>query len=191
VSKPLQAVRGMKDVLPKETPIWQWLENILSSLSNRYGYEEIRFPIVEQADLFARTIGMATDIVAKEMYLFEDRNGDKLALRPEGTASCVRAGIENGLFYNQTQKLWYIGPMFRHERPQKGRYRQFHQFGMEAFGFVGPDIDVELILFCARLWQYLGISKKVVLQINSLGTATTRKNYRQELVSYLNEHKKD
>ena len=184
----LQAVRGMHDILMLDTPRWQFLENTLVSTLNQYGYQEIRIPIVEKTELFARSIGDNTDIVSKEMYTFNDRNDESLTLRPEGTAGCVRAGIEHGLFYNQTQRLWYIGPMFRHERPQKGRQRQFHQFGVEAYGFVGPDIDAELILICNRIWQALGL-KDIRLQINSLGTIESRSKYREKLVTYFNEHK--
>ena len=188
MSKTIQAIRGMKDFSPEETPYWQALENTASSLLTEYGYREIRMPIVEKTDLFKRSIGEVTDIVEKEMYTFEDRNGDLLTLRPEGTAGCVRAGIENGLLYNQTQRLWYAGPMFRHERPQKGRYRQFHQIGVETFGFAGPDIDAELILLSARLWHALGLND-LELQINSLGTPQCRSQYREKLVEYFSDHK--
>ncbi len=188
MSKTLQAVRGMNDLLPAQIPYWHRLENALSDLTARYGYQEIRFPIVESTTLFKRTIGDATDIVEKEMYTFEDRNGDSLSLRPEGTAGCVRAGIQHGLLYNQIQRLWYSGSMFRHERPQKGRYRQFYQFGIEAFGIAGPDIDAEQILMMARLWQELGIADHVVLQINSLGTSECRAQYRERLAEYLGQH---
>ena len=156
MTEALQAVRGMNDILPEQTPWWQQIEAICRDLSTRYGYREIRFPVMEQTALFARGIGDATDIVEKEMYTFTDRNGDSLSLRPEGTASCVRAGIQHGLFYNQVQRLWYLGPMFRHERPQKGRYRQFHHFGVEAYGMAGPDIDAEIILLgsaCSLNWD--------------------------------------
>lgn len=186
--KKFQAIRGMNDILPDDVGAWQFIESILRELAASYCYREIRFPILESLDLFCRTLGDVTDIVEKEMYAFEDRNGDRLALRPEGTAGCVRAAIENGIIYNQTQRLWYTGPMFRHERPQKGRYRQFHQFGLEAFGFAGPDIDAEIILFSADLWQRLGLSKHLELQINSLGTAEIRKHYRDALVSYLTQY---
>jgi histidyl-tRNA synthetase len=154
-----------------------------------YGYQEIRTPIVESTNLFKRSIGEVTDIVEKEMYTFDDRNGDSLTLRPEGTASAVRAGIQNGLLYNQQQRLWYMGPMFRHERPQKGRYRQFHQFGVETYGLDGPDIDIELILMTARLWKMLGMSEHVVLELNSLGSNEARVAYKETLVKYLREHK--
>lgn len=183
-----QAVRGMNDVLPAQAKIWQYLETTIKNVVTRYDYQEIRFPIVESLNLFKRTIGEVTDIVEKEMYAFEDRNGDWLALRPEGTAGCVRAGIEQGILYNQLQKLWYIGPMFRHERPQKGRCRQFHQIGVEAFGFSGPDIDAEMILMTARLWRELKLDKQVSLQINSIGSIAARNEYKQQLVSYYEKH---
>ena len=179
----------MHDLLPGDIGRWQFLEQEIRQLMSLYGYQEIRTPLVESTGLFSRAIGEVTDIVEKEMYTFEDRNGDSLSLRPEGTASCVRAGIEHGLFHNQQQRLWYIGPMFRHERPQKGRYRQFHQVGVEAFGFDGPDIDIELILMTARLWQRLGL-RGLRLELNSLGTPESRANYRDTLVDYL-EVKRD
>ncbi|MFN7097261.1 MAG: histidine--tRNA ligase [Gammaproteobacteria bacterium] len=179
-----QAIRGMNDTLPAQAKLWQSIETTLKQVAFRYGYQEIRYPIVESLSLFKRTIGEVTDIVEKEMYTFEDRNGDWLALRPEGTAGCVRAGIEQGILYNQQQKLWYLGPMFRHERPQKGRCRQFHQFGVEAFGYAGPDIDAEMILMTARLWRELGVAKHISLQINSLGSSTARNEYKHWLVRY-------
>lgn len=178
----------MNDIPPQDTPYWQSLESMLRELLACYGYDEIRMPIVEKTDLFKRSIGEVTDIVEKEMYTFDDRNGDSLTLRPEGTAGCVRAAIENGLLHNQTQRLWYTGPMFRHERPQKGRYRQFHQVGVEAFGFTGPDIDAELIFMTARLFEQLGMTD-LELQINSLGTSASRAVYREVLVEYFNAHK--
>lgn len=184
----LQAIRGMSDVLPQDATYWRYLESQLIQLASSYGYQEIRFPIVEQTALFKRSIGEATDIVEKEMYTFEDRNGDSLTLRPEGTAVCVRAGIEHGLLYNQIQRLWYLGPMFRHERPQKGRYRQFHQFGIEAFGMPGADIEAEIILLSADLWQRLGLQDYAKLQLNSLGSADDRARYRQCLVDYFTAH---
>jgi histidyl-tRNA synthetase len=187
MAKTLQSIRGMHDVLPEQTPAWQWLEATAREVLSGYGYQEIRLPIVEQTELFARSIGEVTDIVEKEMYTFEDRNGDSLTLRPEGTAGCVRAGIEHGLLHNQQQRLWYLGPMFRHERPQKGRYRQFHQVGVETFGMEGPDVDAELILMTARLWQALGISD-VRLEINSLGSAEARAAYRDLLVAHFQTH---
>lgn len=185
----IQAVRGMNDILPGDTPYWQQLEAEIRAVLAQYGYREIRFPIVEKTELFKRSIGEVTDIVEKEMYTFEDRNGDSLTLRPEGTACCVRAGIQHSLLSNQqVQRLWYMGPMFRHERPQKGRYRQFHQVGVETFGMHGPDLDAELILMSARLWQRLGLDG-LVLQINSLGTAEARAVYREKLVAYFNQHR--
>lgn len=195
---PIQAIRGMNDILPHEMPYWQFLEQTLRDLLAGYGYEEIRFPIVEHTELFSRAIGEVTDIVEKEMYTFADRNGDSLTLRPEGTAGCVRAAIENGLLHNQVQRLWYMGPMFRHERPQKGRYRQFHQVGVETYGMAGPEIDAELILMTARLWRNLGLCAGIkdtetadsglVLQINSLGTPAARIIYREHLVKYFSAH---
>jgi histidyl-tRNA synthetase len=176
----------MNDLLPDVTPYWQVIEEQLKQVLASYGYQEIRFPIVEKTELFKRSIGEVTDIVEKEMYTFEDRNGDNLTLRPEGTAGCVRAAMQNGLL-NQTQRLWYMGPMFRHERPQKGRYRQFHQLGVEAYGFDGPDIDAEMIIMTARLWKKLGLTG-VTLQLNSLGTTEARLAYREELVRYFEAH---
>jgi histidyl-tRNA synthetase len=181
----LQAVRGMHDILPEQCRYFAHLEQAARQVLEGYGYEEIRMPLVESTELFKRTIGEVTDIVEKEMYTFEDRNGDSLSLRPEGTAGCVRAGIENGLLHNQIRRLWYAGAMFRHERPQKGRYRQFHQFGAETFGMAGPDIDAELILLSRRLWRRLGIAD-VRLEINSLGSPGARADYRRRLVEYLN-----
>jgi len=188
VAKQIQAVRGMNDCLPGDTQVWQKVENILRETVASFGYQEIRFPIVESTDLFKRSIGEVTDIVEKEMYTFADRNGDLLTLRPEGTAVCVRAGNENGLLYNQEQRLWYMGPMFRHERPQKGRYRQFHQFGLETFGIASADIDAEVILLTAQLWESFGISEHVRLELNSLGSNEARANYRDALVAYLEQH---
>ncbi|MCY7294587.1 histidine--tRNA ligase [Alteromonas sp. a30] len=189
MSKSIQAIRGMNDCLPEQTRLWQWMEQQIRTVVASYGYEEIRMPIVESTDLFKRSIGEVTDIVEKEMYTFEDRNGDSLTLRPEGTASCVRAGNEHGLLYNQQQRLWYMGPMFRHERPQKGRYRQFHQFGIEVFGLHGPDIDAEVILLSARLWKHFGIQDNVVLELNSLGSNEARAQYKEKLVTFLSQHK--
>lgn len=187
----IQSIRGMNDLLPEQTPTWRYVEAAVSGLLGRYGYREIRFPILEQTELFARAVGEVTDIVEKEMYSFEDRNGDHLSLRPEGTAGCVRACNQNGLLHNQTQRLWYAGPMFRHERPQKGRLRQFHQIGVEAFGLEGPDIDAELLLMTARLWQELNIDRALTLQINSLGTSKSRTAYRQALVDFLTQRQDD
>ena len=189
MSKPLQAIRGMNDILPEQSPLWRYFETTVSDLLDSYGYRQIRMPIVEFTELFQRSIGEVTDIVEKEMYTFADRNGDSLTLRPEGTASCVRAVMEHGLAGSgQVQKLWYHGPMFRHERPQKGRYRQFHQVGVEAFNLPGPDVDAELIVLTWRLWQKLGISEFVTLELNSLGTSEARAVYREALVKYLTEH---
>ena len=179
----------MNDLLPEQSATWQYLESTVASVLSRYSYREIRFPVLEQTELFKRAVGEVTDIVEKEMYSFDDRNGDNLSLRPEGTAGCVRACTENGLLHNQTQRLWYSGPMFRHERPQKGRLRQFHQVGVEAFGLSGPDIDAELLLLTARLWKELRIDNAVTLQINSLGTSADRANYRAALVDYLSARK--
>ncbi|NCP65971.1 MAG: histidine--tRNA ligase [Paraglaciecola sp.] len=185
MSKQIQAIRGMNDCLPVQSGLWQYVEGVIRQVVASYGYQEIRTPIVESTDLFKRSIGEVTDIVEKEMYTFNDRNNDSLTLRPEGTASVVRAGNEHGLLYNQQQRLWYMGPMFRHERPQKGRYRQFHQFGIEAFGFAGPDIDAEVILLSSRLWQRFGIQQHVSLEINSLGSNEARSAYKEQLVAYL------
>jgi len=179
----------MNDILPDQTPVWQYVETTVRKVLSQYGYQEIRMPIVEQTDLFKRSIGEVTDIVEKEMYTFEDRNGDSLTLRPEGTAGCVRAAEEHGLLFNQTRRLWYTGPMFRHERPQKGRYRQFHQIGVECFGMAGPDIDAELLMLTARLWDEFGLSAHARLEINSIGTSEARKVYREALVSYLEQYR--
>jgi len=181
----IQSIRGMNDLLPEQSATWQYLERTVAQVLASYSYREIRFPVLEQTELFKRAVGEVTDIVEKEMYSFDDRNGDSLSLRPEGTAGCVRACTQNGLLHNQTQRLWYTGPMFRHERPQKGRLRQFHQIGVEAFGLTGPDIDAELLLVTARLWKLLKIDHAVTLQINSLGTAADRATYRAALVDYL------
>ncbi len=189
LAEKIQSIRGMNDILPDETPAWQFVEEKLRHLMQSYDYDEIRFPIVEKTALFKRSIGEVTDIVEKEMYTFDDRNGDSLTLRPEGTAACVRAGVQNGILVNQQQRLWYLGPMFRHERPQKGRYRQFHQIGVEVFGLDGPDIDAELICMTARLWKELGLSDSVTLQLNSLGTPASRKVYRGILTDYLQANK--
>ena len=189
MAKKIQSIRGMNDLLPEQSSDWQYIENHLRQVVAAYGYNEIRMPIVEATELFKRSIGEVTDIVEKEMYTFDDRNGDSLTLRPEGTASCVRAAMQHGLLHNQTQRLWYMGPMFRHERPQRGRYRQFHQIGVETFGFDGPDIDAELIFMSARFLKRLGVSEHTTLQINSLGSKATRAAYREILVAYLNEHR--
>ena len=183
----IQSIRGMNDLLPGQSGHWQFVERTLAGVVGLYGYQEIRTPIVEHTALFKRSIGEATDIVEKEMYTFNDKGGDSLTLRPENTASCMRAGIEHGLFHNQKQKLWYMGPMFRHERPQKGRYRQFHQFGCEAIGWPGPDIDAELIQMTARFLNKLGLSD-LKLELNSIGTAAERQHYRQQLVDYFSAY---
>lgn len=188
MSKTIQAIRGMNDCLPTQSPLWHKVEDAVKRVVSSYGYNEIRMPIVEMTNLFKRAIGEVTDVVEKEMYTFEDRNGDSLTLRPEGTAGCVRAGIENGLIYNQEQRLWYMGPMFRHERPQKGRYRQFHQVGVEVFGLQGPDVDAELIMMTARLWRELGIGKHVRLELNSIGSLEARQHYRSVLIEFLEQH---
>jgi len=181
----IQAIRGMNDILPDQTPSWQYLEKCFQQVARRYGYQEIRFPVLEQTQLFKRSIGEVTDIVEKEMYSFDDRNGDNLSLRPEGTAGCVRAADQHGLLYNQQQRLWYQGPMFRHERPQRGRYRQFQQFGIEAFGMAGPDIDVEIIQLSATLWHELDLSEFLSLQINNIGSSQDRKHYAAALTEFL------
>lgn len=188
LSSIIQAIRGMHDILPQETPAWRHVEAVLRGILDGYGYQEIRLPLVEKTELFKRSIGEVTDIVEKEMYTFADRNGDSLSLRPEGTASCVRAVVEGSLLRGQIQRLWYQGAMFRHERPQKGRYRQFHQVGVEVYGLSGPDIDAELILMTARLWRQLGLTD-LRLQLNSLGDAASRAAYRERLVSYLSQHR--
>ena len=185
--KKIQAIRGMNDLLPENSPTWQYLEAKASELIQSYGYQEIRFPLLEKTELFKRSIGEVTDIVEKEMYTFDDRNGESLTLRPEGTASCLRACEEHQLTNerNLPQKLWYTGPMFRYEKPQKGRLRQFHQIGVETYGLNGPDIDAELLLLSARLWKELGIFESVSLQINSLGTTESRAKYREALLEFL------
>jgi histidyl-tRNA synthetase len=188
MAEKIQGIRGMHDVLPEDSWKWQYIERVITTLLNSYGYQEIRLPIVERTELFKRSIGEVTDIVEKEMYTFEDRNSDSLTLRPEGTAGCLRACLEHGLLHNQIQRLWYIGPMFRHERPQKGRYRQFHQVGVETYGMTGPDIDAELILLSRRLWRLLGVEDSLQLQINSLGTTEERLVYREHLVAYFEQN---
>jgi len=187
VAKTIQAIRGMNDCSPTESPLWQWIEAKVRHVLASYGYSEVRMPIVESTPLFARAIGEVTDVVSKEMYTFWD-NDEQLTLRPEGTAGCVRAAIERGWIYNNEQRLWYMGPMFRHERPQKGRYRQFHQAGVEVFGIANPEIDAELIILTARLWKELGIDQHVSLQLNSIGSLEARSNYRSALVSFLENH---
>jgi histidyl-tRNA synthetase len=187
VSQQIQAVRGMNDLLPEQTALWRHVERVLRQVFEAHAYREVRLPLVEKTELFKRSIGEVTDIVEKEMYTFEDLNKESLSLRPEGTAGCVRAGIEHGFLHNQTPRLWYQGAMFRHERPQKGRYRQFHQAGVEAYGMPGPDIDAELIAMSAALWQALGVSG-LELQVNSLGTVAARHAYRDKLVDYFQSH---
>ena len=184
----IQAIRGMHDILPERSPLWHKVEAIIKSTLDSYGYQEIRLPIVEKTELFKRSIGEVTDIVEKEMYTFDDRNGDSLTLRPEGTAGCLRACLEHGLLHNQVHRLWYMGPMFRHERPQKGRYRQFYQLGIETYGMAGPDIDAEIIMLSHRLWRRLGILPQLELQLNTLGTLEERQVYREKLVEYFNQH---
>ncbi|MCP3664008.1 MAG: histidine--tRNA ligase [Gammaproteobacteria bacterium] len=188
MAKKIQAIRGMHDILPEQSPLWLILEDAVRDVVERYGYRQLRTPIVEMTDLFKRSIGEVTDIVEKEMYTFEDRNGDSLTLRPEGTACCVRAGIEHGLFHNQTQRIWYQGPMFRHERPQRGRYRQFQQIGVENYGMTGPDADLEVILISHRFWKALGLHN-LELQINTLGIAEESASYRKLLTAYLSDRK--
>lgn len=178
----------MNDCLPTQSPLWQKLENTVKNVISAYGYNEVRMPIVEETNLFSRAVGEETDVVSKEMYTFDDRNGDSLTLRPEGTAGCVRSCIQNSLINRDEQRLWYMGPMFRHERPQKGRYRQFHQCGVEVFGLNGPDVDAELIMMTARLWRELGINEHVRLELNSIGSQEDRADYRTALVAFLEQH---
>lgn len=192
MAKKFEGIRGMPDILPQDTPHWRQFESCLQRIVAAYGYEEIRLPILEPTGLFTRSIGELTDIVEKEMYTFKSLNEkESLTMRPEGTAGCVRAGVEHGLLYHQIQRLWYMGPMFRYERPQKGRYRQFHHVGVEAFGMHGPDIEVEHILMMSRLWRELGITNGVTLQVNSLGTREARNHYRVKLVDYLSKYHSD
>ncbi len=185
----IQAIRGMNDVLPHESALWHQVENSIRQTVHSFGYDEIRTPLLEKTELFKRNIGEATDIVEKEMYVFNDRNGDSLALRPEGTASAVRLGLEHGLLTQGVQRWWYMGPMYRHERPQKGRYRQFYQLGVEAFGVMGPDIDLEIILLSQALWHNLSLQAPLVLQINTLGTSVGRRAHKEKLVEYLNQYR--
>jgi len=187
MSESIQPVRGMNDVLPDESAAWQRLERVARETFAEYGYREVRLPLLERTELFKRSIGEFTDIVEKEMYTFEDRGGESLTLRPEATAGVVRACISNGLLHNQRQKVWCMGPMFRYERPQKGRYRQFHQIDVEALGFPGPDVDAEIILLTARMWRRLGL-RGLALNLNSLGTPESRRDYRAKLVAYFQEH---
>ncbi|ASV33216.1 histidine--tRNA ligase [Candidatus Williamhamiltonella defendens] len=189
VMKKLQAIRGMNDCLPPDSELWEQIENTLKNILATHCYNEIRIPIIETTTLFKRAIGEVTDVVEKEMYTFDDRNSESVTLRPEGTAGCVRAGVEHGLFHNKEQRFWYIGPMFRYERPQKGRYRQFHQLGVEVFGLYGPDIDAELILMTARFWKKLGILNYVQLELNSIGSIEERARYRESLLKFLEKNK--
>jgi histidyl-tRNA synthetase len=192
MSNQLRAVRGMNDILPADSPLWQHFEGILRAWLKSYGYRELRTPILEHTGLFKRAIGEVTDIVEKEMYTFVDElNGESMTLRPEGTASGVRAAIEHNLLFDGGKRLWYAGPMFRHERPQKGRYRQFHQFGIEALGFAGPDLDIEHLLMTARLWKLLGLSDCIHLEINSLGGAESRARHREKLIAYFQAHESE
>ena len=184
----IQSIRGMNDIVPEQIHYWHYLETMIKEIFSSYGYQEMRFPVLEKTELFKRTIGEVTDIVGKEMYTFNDRDGDSVTLRPEGTAGCVRAAIEHGLLYNQVQRFWYCGPMFRHERPQLGRYRQFHHIGAEAYGLLGPDIDAELILMTANIWRQLNLHNKLILQLNSLGTNAARASYRDAFVAYCNKN---
>jgi histidyl-tRNA synthetase len=187
MAKNIQSIRGMHDILPSQSAAWQHLETTARALFNSYGYRELRTPILESSELFSRGIGEVTDIVEKEMYTFTDRNGDSLSMRPEGTASCVRAGIQHGLLHNQQQRIWYTGAMFRHERPQKGRYRQFYQAGIETYGVATPDIDAEVIAIGARLWRQLGLNG-ITLQLNTLGSDAARQHYREVLIEYFSAH---
>lgn len=189
MARKIQAIRGMNDILPGQSSVWLYLEKTVADVVKSYGYQQIRFPIVENTDLFKRGVGETTDIVEKEMYTFDDRNGESLTLRPEGTASCVRAADQAGLLFNQVQRLWYTGPMFRYERPQKGRYRQFHQIGVESFGINSADIDAELIILSARLWKRLGLLEHIELQLNTIGLASEREAFKTALVEYLTEFK--
>jgi histidyl-tRNA synthetase len=190
MAQKIQAIKGMNDILPNESERWLYLEEIIRQVMFAYGYAQIRTPIVENTGVFTRSLGEVTDIVEKEMYSFEDRlNGEQLTLRPEGTAGTIRSVVEHSLLYNATQKLWYLGPMFRHEKPQKGRYRQFHQFGVEALGFDGPDIDAEILLMTQDLWQRLGLAEKVTLEINTLGSFEERNQHKKALIAYLETHK--
>ncbi len=190
MSMRIQSIRGMHDVLPPASGALRYVEQTMQAVLQQYGYQEIRLPILEHTELFRRSLGTVTDIVEKEMYTFEDRNGDSLTLRPEGTASCVRAALQQGILFRQPVRLWYGGPFFRHERPQKGRYRQFHQLGAETFGLAGPDVDAELIIMCRHMWQRLAILPRASLQINSLGTLQARQRYRAALVEYFRQHER-
>ncbi|KJG27748.1 histidine--tRNA ligase [Photobacterium angustum] len=184
----IQSIRGVTDILPEQTPIWLWLESVIKQVTHSYGYQQIRLPIIEPLALFERAVGESTDIVSKEMYNFVDKSGEHITLRPEGTSSCARAVIEHNMCYNTTQRLWYQGPMFRYERPQKGRLRQFTQFGVETFGMAGPDIDAELICMAYDIFKALGVHQHIYLEINSLGTASERQTHRQQLIHYFKQH---
>ncbi|MDT9587543.1 MAG: histidine--tRNA ligase [Candidatus Arsenophonus melophagi] len=188
MAKNIQSIRGMHDCIPTDIVFWQKIENKLKQILASYSFSEIRTPIVEQTALFSRAMGEVNDVIEKEMYSFDDRDGNSLSLRPENTAGCVRAGIEHGLLYNQHQRFWYLGPMFRYERPQKGRYRQFHQLGAEVFGLAGPNIDAELIMMTARWWREFGIAKHVSLELNSIGSLEARARYRKALVIFLQQY---
>lgn len=188
MTQTLQAIRGMNDILPEDAPYWSLLDNACRRVARHYHYSEIRFPILESTQLFQRSMGQDTDIIAKEMYSFDDRNGDSVTLRPEGTAGCLRACIQHGLLHNAVQRVWYSGPMFRYERPQKGRYRQFHQLGVEAYGMASSEIEAELLLMSARLWYELDLHEHVSLQLNTLGSNQARHAYREVLVDYFKAH---
>jgi len=183
----IQAVRGMQDLLPEKQQVFRHINDVVRRVFSAYGYGEVDFPVIEFTQLFSRSVGEATDIVEKEMYTFKDRSGDSVTLRPEGTAGCVRMAQENGMLFNQVQRLWYSGPMFRYERPQKGRYRQFYQVGGECFGMAGPDIDAELLFLTARIWHELGVMDHVTLELNSMGSVESRKAYEQSLVEFLSK----
>ena len=191
MSAKITAIRGMNDLVPGQSSVWEQVEKTLVETAGSFGFSEIRTPVIEKTSLFSRAIGEVTDVVEKEMYTFEDRDGDLLSLRPEGTAGCVRACLEDGLIHNQEQRLWYRGPMFRHERPQKGRYRQFHQFGIEVFGLSGPDIDAEIIAFSDMLWKKLKLTDHVRLELNSLGSPEERARYRDSLVAFLEKYRSE
>jgi len=189
MAKSIQAIRGMCDILPDNMALWQHIEEGISSVIKSFGYQKIQFPVLEMTELFSRTIGEETDIIGKEMYTFKDRNGDSISLRPEGTAGCVRAGIEHGLFYHQIQRLWYLGPMFRHERPQQGRYRQFQQWGVEVIGVDGHSVEAELLQICQKVWQHFDVQDMLTLELNTLGSVETRLAYRDILVAYFSQYR--
>ena len=187
----IKPVRGMNDITPREIRSWQIIESSIRKVFSSYGYEEIRFPIVEKVSLFNRSIGESTDIVTKEMYTFEDKKGEEIALRPEGTASCVRAAISNNLLRTDSPRLWYMGPMFRYERPQKGRSRQFHQASLEAYGISDPYMEAELLVVSSRLWKDLGVENDISLEVNTLGNENTRKKYKEALLDFFRPYTKD